>query len=69
MFGIDWNGDGKEDMFDDMLTYGMYEAVMKDDDSDSDSDDYRNNGSCLMFMIGMIGAFIIPIAGIIHLMS
>ena len=67
MFGIDWNKDGKEDMLDDMLTYGLYKEAMGE--FDEDIDDNRSNGSCLMFMIGMIGAFIIPIAGIISLFS
>jgi len=66
MFGIDWNQDGKEDMLDDMLTYGLYEEVMKDTD---ESDDYGGSGSCLLFLIGMIGAIILPIAGIIQFIS
>ena len=34
---IDWNGDGKHDIFDDMLEFSIFNEVMKDD-KDSDSD-------------------------------
>ena len=33
---IDWNGDGKHDIFDDMLEFSIFNEVMKDD---TDSDD------------------------------
>ena len=69
MFGIDWNNDGKEDMLDDMLTYGLYKEAMGefDDDSDDETNDNRKNGSCLVFMIGLLAGIIIPIAGVINL--
>lgn len=67
MFGIDWNKDGKEDMLDDMLTYGLYKEAMGEFDEDEDSNDNRNNGSCLVFMIGLLAGIIIPIAGVINL--
>ena len=37
---IDWNGDGKHDIFDDMLEFSIFNEVMKDDtDSDDEFDD------------------------------
>lgn len=37
---IDWNGDGKHDIFDDMLEFSTFNEVMKDDaDSDDEFDD------------------------------
>ena len=69
MFGIDWNKDGKEDMLDDMLTYGLYKEAMGEFDEDNDSEDNRSNGSCLVFMIGLLAGIIIPIAGVINLLS
>jgi len=37
---IDWNGDGKHDIFDDMLEFSIFQEVMKDDtDSDDEFDD------------------------------
>ena len=37
---IDWNGDGKHDIFDDMLEFEIFQRVMKDDsDSDDEADD------------------------------
>ena len=37
---IDWNGDGKQDIFDDMLEFSIFQEVMNDD---SDSDDEAND--------------------------
>lgn len=37
---IDWNGDGKHDIFDAMLEFSIFNEVMKDD---TDSDDEFDN--------------------------
>ena len=58
MFGIDWDGDGEEGLFDDMVTLDLIE--------DDEKDDYRGggktNGSCLMFLVCMGAAIATPIA-------
>ena len=35
---IDWDGDGKHDIFDDMLEFAMFEEMTKEDDFDDDFD-------------------------------
>lgn len=42
----DWNGDGKNDMFDDFIEYQIYKDCTGDDDSDSDFCGYSSGGSC-----------------------
>lgn len=57
MFGIDWDGDGEEGLFDDMVTLDLIE--------DDEKDDYRGgkpNGSCLMFLVCLGAAVAAPIA-------
>lgn len=60
MFGFDWDGDGKEGLFDDMLTLDILDA--------EDRDDGVPEGSCLVgfVTIGVIAA--LPIVGVIKLL-
>lgn len=61
MFGVDWDGDGEEDLFDDMITLDILD----------DEDDYRGgsgkpNGSCLVFLLMMGSAVALPIVGLVR---
>ena len=60
MFGFDWDGDGKEGLFDDMITLDILD--------DEDEDDWRAgkpNGSCLLFLMIMGSAVALPIVGLV----
>lgn len=65
MFGIDWDGDGEEGLFDDMVTLDLLE--------DEEEDDYRGggkpNGSCLLFLVCLGTAVVAPVVGIIKLFA
>ena len=61
MFGIDWDGDGNESLFDDMVTLDTLEDEEEDDCRGSGTP----NGSCLIFVVGFVTAFIAPIIGIV----
>lgn len=69
MFGFDWDNDGKEDLFDDMLTIEFLTAI-KEDDEDVDYDESydvigRPSGSCLVTVLMMGAAFMLPILGML----
>lgn len=64
MFGIDWDGDGEEGLFDDMVTLDLIE---------NDEEDFREvsnpNGSCLLFLACLGTALAAPVFGIINLLA
>ncbi len=39
MFGIDWDGDGQEDMLDDILTWTVINEDDEEEDKDKEDDD------------------------------
>lgn len=61
MFGIDWDGDGKEGLFDDMITLD----ILDDEDEDDLCGGGKPNGSCLVFFMIMGSAIALPIAGLV----
>jgi len=63
MFGIDWNGDGKEDFTDDMITFAMLDDMDKEDGFQSE----KPTGSCLLFLCTLGALASIPIIGVISL--
>lgn len=60
MFGVDWDGDGKEDIVDDFITYDLIEEF---DESD------RKSGSCLMFLVGIGLVIAAPIVAVVNLIA
>lgn len=65
MFGIDWDGDGEEGLFDDVVTLDLLE--------DEEKDEYRGggkpNGSCLLFLAFLGTAIAMPVIGILKLLA
>ena len=62
MFGVDWDGDGKDGLFDDMITMDIL------DEGDSEGGG-KPNGSCLMFLAVMGSAIVLPIAGLMKFLA
>ena len=64
MFGIDWDGDGEDGLFDDMITLDILD--------DEDEDDLRGgkpNGSCLVFLMIMGSIIALPIVGLVKILA
>ena len=40
---FDWNGNGKHDIFDDMLEFVIFEAITKKDDTNDDDFDFGDD--------------------------
>ena len=57
MFGFDWDGDGKEGLFDDMFTLDILDA--------EDRDDGVREGSCLVGLVTIGAVAALPIIGLI----
>ncbi len=58
MFGFDWDGDGEEGFFDDMMTIHMIEEA---ENEDSGYGNGGGSGSCLMFLLAMGAVAATPI--------
>lgn len=65
MFGFDWDGDGKEGLFDDMITLD----ILDDEDEDDLLGAGRPNGSCLVFLLIMGSAIALPIVGLVKFLA
>ena len=65
MFGFDWDGDGEEGLFDDMITLD----ILDDEDEDDLRGGGKPNGSCLVFLIMMGSAIALPIVGLVKFLA
>ena len=61
MFGFDWDGDGKEGLFDDMVTLDILDA--------EDKDDGIREGSCLVGFIALGAIAALPVAVLIKFLA
>ena len=60
MFGLDWDGDGKDGLIDDMITMDIL-----DDDKDNFCGGGKTNGSCLLFLIAIGSVVALPVVGLV----
>ena len=62
MFGVDWDGDGEDSFVDDMITMDIL-----------DEEDFKGggkpNGSCLLFLIVIGSAIVLPIVGLVKFLA
>lgn len=58
MFGVDWDGDGKDGILDDFITMD----ILEDEDRRGGG---KPNGSCLVFLLMIGSAVALPIVGVI----
>ena len=58
VFGVDWDGDGEDSLFDDMITMD----ILDEEDSKACG---TPNGSCLLFLITIGSALALPVAGLV----
>lgn len=64
MFGVDWDGDGEESLFDDFITMDLIEEDITDNKTGED----KPTGSCLSGIIGFGFLGMVFFAGIIILL-
>ena len=62
MFGVDWDGDGEDSLFDDMITMD----ILDEEDSKGCG---KLNGSCLMFLVVMGSAIALPVVGLVKFLA